>query len=213
MSAGKRIAPRLSTPLSAAFAAALLLAGGSAQAAAPGGLWPCIQPRVDNLAAAQMWDGPSLDGLVWRDDAGVAELVPVLAARRTPIEDATARIEAFAKEAGAEKDRRLTLLFAGVFDQINTLRARILSGIGRYAQHQIDLSKRIKQESLALASLKKEAKSEDDKAKASEAEKQLLWDTRIYDTRSQAVSAVCESPVILEQRAFALARAIRGQMD
>lgn len=194
-------------------AATLLLAAGSAQAAGPTGLWPCIQPRVDTLASGQMWDGPPLDGLAWRDDAGVADLVPVLVARRTPLEDATARIEAFAKDAGAEKDRRLTLLFAGVFDQINTLRARILAGIGRYAQHQIDLSKRIKEESLTVAALKKAADTGEGKAKAEEAEKQLLWDTRIYDTRSQAVSAVCESPVILEQRAFALARAIRGQMD
>ncbi|MFK8252159.1 hypothetical protein [Ancylobacter terrae] len=40
-----------------------------------------------------------------------------------------------------------------------------------------------------------------------------MWDTRIYDTRTQAVTAVCESPVILEQRAFALARAIQNAME
>ena len=199
-------------------AAALLLAAQpfatAAQAAAPAGaLWPCIQPRVESLAAGQMWDGPPIEGLAWRDDSGVAELVPVLAARRTPIEDATTRIEEFAKQAGADKDARLTLLFAGVFDQINGLRSRILTGIERYAKHQIDLSGRIKDESLHLAKLKKAAATDEDRVKAADAEKQLLWDTRIYDTRTQAVTAVCESPVILEQRAFALARAIRGQMD
>lgn len=195
-------------------AAALLLAAiPAAQAASPSGLWPCIQPRVASLAAAQMWDGPAIDGLDWRDDTAVAELVPVLAARRTPIEEADAKVEAFARQAGANKDARLTLLFAGVFDQINSLRSRILTGIERYSKHQIDLSDRIRQESLELARLKKAATSEADKAKAADAEKQLLWDTRIYDTRTQAVTAVCESPVILEQRAFALARAIRAQME
>lgn len=194
-------------------AAALLLALPGAQAATPAGLWPCIQPRVESLAAGQMWDGPPIEGLAWRDDSGVADLVPVLTARRTPIEDATTQIEDFAKKAGPEKNKRMTLLFAGVFDQINGLRGRILAGIERYSQHQIDLSTRIKQESLNLAKLKKAASTDEDKAKAAEAEKQLLWDTRIYDTRSQAVTAVCESPVILEQRAFALARAIRSQMD
>ncbi|MBS7544916.1 hypothetical protein KHC19_17635 [Ancylobacter oerskovii] len=160
-----------------------------------------------------MWDGPSIEGLDWRADPAVGDLVPVLAARRTPIEDADAKIEAFAKQAGADKDKRLTLLFAGVFDQINGLRARILTGIERYSKHQIDLSDRIRQESLEVARLKKAADSDADKAKAADAEKQLLWDTRIYDTRTQAVTAVCESPVILEQRAFALARAIRSQME
>jgi hypothetical protein len=39
-------------------------------------------------------------------------------------------------------------------------------------------------------------------------EEQLDWDTRIFQDRQQALSYVCETPVILEQRVFALARAI-----
>ncbi len=100
-----------------------------------------------------------------------------------------------------------------MFEEINGLRSRILTGIERYSQHQIDLSKRIKDESLKVAQAKKAAASDDEKAKAAELEQQLLWDTRIYDPRSQAVSAVCESPVILEQRAFAIARAIQNVME
>nr|WP_281502886.1 hypothetical protein [Ancylobacter crimeensis] len=202
----------------AALSAALLaspLAVLPAEAAAPAGsLWPCIQPRVQTLAAGQMWDGPSIDNnLAWRDDAQVAELVPVIVARRTTIEDATARIETFATAAGPQKNARLTLLFAGAFDQINSLRARILTGIERYAQHQIDLSNRIKDESLRFAQAKKTATTDEARAKLADIEQQVVWDTRIYDSRTQAMSAVCESPVILEQRAFALARAIRGLMD
>lgn len=191
----------------------LLALAGPASAASPGSLWPCIQPKVAELAAGQMWAGPPLQDAKWRDDEGVADLVPVLVARRTPIDDATAKIEQFAKEAGPDKKARLTLLFAGVFEEINGLRSRILSGIERYSQHQIDLSKRIKDESVKVAQAKKAAASDEEKSKAAELEQQLLWDTRIYDSRSQAVSAVCESPVILEQRAFAIARAIQNVMD
>jgi hypothetical protein len=191
----------------------LLALAGPASAASPDTLWPCIQPKVAELAAGQMWAGPPLVDAKWRDDQDVAELVPVIAARRTPIEDATTRIEQFAKDAGADKKARLTLLFAGVFEEINGLRSRILNGIERYSQHQIDLSKRIKDESLKVAQAKKASASDDDKAKAAELEQQLLWDTRIYDSRSQAMSAVCESPVILEQRAFAIARAIQNVME
>ncbi|WGD30667.1 hypothetical protein AncyloWKF20_02155 [Ancylobacter sp. WKF20] len=204
-------------PLARCLAVAAALMGGlcaaPALAASPTGLWPCIQPRVASLAAAQMWAGPPVDGLDWRADAKVSELVPVLAARRTPLEQADTLIEDFAKTAGPDKNLRLTLLFAGVFDQINGLRSRILTGIERYAKHQIDLSQRIKEESLALAKAKKAAVTDDDKAKTVELEKQVLWDTRIYDTRAQAVTAVCESPVILEQRAFSLARSIQNAMD
>ena len=192
----------------------LLLTAAPALAAAPtGGLWPCIQRKVPVLAYGQMWSGPSIENLAWQDDRTVAELVPVLVAQRTPIDDATRRIEEFAGKAGAEKKERLTRLFAGVFDQINARRSRIISGIERYSQHQIELSKRIKDESLDLAKAKKAATGDADKAKAAELEQRLLWDTRIYDARNQAVTAVCESPVLLEQRAFSLARAIQNVME
>jgi len=198
--------------LRAASTVVLLLTASTAFAA-PAGLWPCIQPKVATLAAGQMWAGPPLEGLNWRDDKQVAELVPVLAARRTPVEEAETLIGQFAEQAGPEKKARLSMLFAGVFDQINTRRARILTGIERYAQHQVELSQRIKEESLKVAQAKKAASTDDDKAKAADLEKQLLWDTRIYDARSQAVTAVCESPVILEQRAFSIARAVQNVME
>jgi len=200
-------------PVLRAASTAVLLLASSAAFAAPADLWPCIQPKVATLAAAQMWAGPSLDNLNWRDDKQVSELVPVLAARRTSIEEAEKMIGQFAEQAGPDKKTRLTMLFAGVYDQINTRRSRILSGIERYSEHQIDLSQRIKEESLKVAQAKKAAGTDDDKAKAADMEKQLLWDTRIYDARSQAVTAVCESPVILEQRAFAIARAIQNVIE
>lgn len=196
-----------------ATSTAILLLATSTAFAAPTGLWPCIQPKVATLAAAQMWAGPPLDNLDWRGDKQVSELVPILAARRTSIEEAETLIDQFAGQAGPDKKVRLSMLFAGVFDQINTRRARILTGIERYSQHQVQLSDRIKDESLKVAQAKKAASTDDDKAKAAEIEKQLLWDTRIYDARSQAVTAVCESPVILEQRAFSIARAIQNVME
>ncbi|MDQ0347787.1 hypothetical protein [Ancylobacter vacuolatus] len=192
----------------------LLLTGVAPSfAAAPaGGLWPCIQRKVPELAAGQMWSGPPIDNLKWQDDLQVAELVPVLAAQRTPIDEATKQIDAFASTLGANSKERLTLLFAGLFEQINARRSRIMNGIERYAQHQIELSKRIKEESLAVAKAKKAAGPELDNAKALELEKQLLWDTRIYDARQQSMSAVCESPVLLEQRIFTLSRAIQEKL-
>ena len=39
-------------------------------------------------------------------------------------------------------------------------------------------------------------------------EQKLDWDMRIFQDRQQALTYVCETPVILEQRVFALGRAI-----
>jgi hypothetical protein len=38
----------------------------------------------------------------------------------------------------------------------------------------------------------------------------LAWDTRIFRERSQSLTYVCETPVLLERRAFELARALAG---
>ena len=43
-------------------------------------------------------------------------------------------------------------------------------------------------------------------------EEKLDWDTRIFTDRQAQLTYVCETPVILEQRAFALGRAIAGHL-
>src|ERR1700741_497362 len=51
--------------------------------------WPCIQRKVPSISAAQIWDGPSIDGIKDPDkDEKIADLLPVLESRRVPIEDA-----------------------------------------------------------------------------------------------------------------------------
>ena len=59
--------------------------------------WPCVQRKVATLTAAQMWDGPPVDGLVgWSDNEEIRKLVTFLASRRVPLEDATAAVAKFA---------------------------------------------------------------------------------------------------------------------
>ena len=45
-----------------------------------------------------------------------------------------------------------------------------------------------------------------------EVEKQLDWSTRIFQDRQQSLTYVCETPVVLEQRAFALGRAVESHL-
>ena len=40
----------------------------------------------------------------------------------------------------------------------------------------------------------------------------LLWDTRIFNERRESLTYVCEVPILIEQRAFGLARAIAGAL-
>ena len=171
--------------------------------------WPCVQRRVVDLSVAQMWAGPEIDPQTshWRDDQDVASLARSLASRRTSLEAAGAAIERFGNAAGPEKDAKLTLLFAGVFDLINTERRRIINGIERYARKQKSLADQISETSRLL---RQESKPTTERAAL---EQKLQWDTRIYDERNQALTYVCDSPVILEQRVYSLSQEISRHLN
>ena len=176
--------------------------------------WPCAQRKVVNLSVGQMWAGPPIaeqDLDAWRKDDAIAALAPLLAIRRTGEEEAGRLIAVFAERHDASRERDLPLLFAGAFSLIEQERSAIIAGIGRYARRQIVLSRDIGATQEKLAELN--AETEPDLDTIEELEDKLAWDTRIYRDRAQSLTYVCESPVILERRAFALARAIQAHLD
>ena len=179
--------------------------------------WPCVQRKVPNLSVGQMWAGPLIekpDLRAWRKVPGVAQLAPVLALRRTSDEAATALITDFAGTLQDDRDRTLTLLFAGTFSLIERERSQVIQGIGRYAQTQITLSKAIETAQNALSDMRAiENPDFDTQDRMEELEDRIQWDTRIFKDRQQSLTYVCETPVILERRAFAIARTIMAQMN
>lgn len=182
----------------------------SAEAALPAdGDWPCVQRLVAELSAAQMWAGPTPDTAAsrWRDDPAAASLARTLAARRTSLDEAAAAIERFAQAAGSEKNTKLTALFAGTLELINAERRRLIAGIERYARKQQALASEINEKSRILR-----LDNTPDPQRAEE-EQKLQWASRIFDDRNQALGYVCESPIILEQRAFALAQEIARHLE
>jgi len=109
--------------------------------------WPCIQRKMPTISAGAVWNGPALPpGSDWDKDFDTAALAQTLASRRTSLDEADALLDAFATKAGPEKDRRLTNVFAGVLELVNTERSRILDGIDRYARGQQRLADRIREE-------------------------------------------------------------------
>lgn len=171
--------------------------------------WPCIQPKQPHLSIGQLWSGPLPDDaaaeLAKRPD--IAALAQVLEQRRLPMEEAEAQIAAFAEGVSAEE---LTALFVAVFDRIDAYRSRIMSGVARYAQKQIVLSAQIEARRAEMARLSAAESPDFDRIDAEE--EKLDWDTRIFTDRQAQLTYVCETPVILEQRAFALGRAIAAHL-
>lgn len=197
--------------LPAAFA--LLLAGPALAAEAE---WPCVQIKVPELSPGTMWAGPPLDeaSKTWKDDQAVVDLVRQTAPRRVPIADATKLIGTFADGLMADRTLRLTRLFVGLLETIDAERKDIMAGIERYAGKQVSLADKIKAETAEGDALRDKAVPTDaERARAGDIDRQLEWDIRIFEERTQSLRYVCESPVLLEQRMFALARAIMEHLE
>ena len=176
--------------------------------------WPCIQRKVPHLSVGQMWAGPPIEEAdldAWRRNDAVAALAPLLAVRRTGENEADRLIAEFASSPPTVKDRDMALLFAGVFSLIERERTAIIAGIGRYARRQTALSAAIEDTRNRLTELRQAA--EPDLDIIEELADKLIWDTRIFKERTQSLSYVCETPVILERRAFAVARMMQSRLN
>lgn len=196
------------------LAAFILLGGAHGPAAGTESDWPCVQRLVPLVSAATVWAGPPLDGLPdWRSDPDIAKLAGELANRKLPVQDAETRVEVFAAAQGANKDRHLTMLFAGILDKINTERSSVIDGIQRYARRQHELAIRIESTLAEIDALPREGGSPEQDARRIELNERNVWDSRIYDEREHALSYLCETPVMLEQRIFVLARSIQNFLD
>jgi hypothetical protein len=175
--------------------------------------WPCAQAKVPDISLAAVWAGPPLDDVQdkWKDDAKVSALVAKLAARRTPLDEAEKTISDFLSGAAAEKAASGKLLFAGLFDTLNGQRASVMGGLERVTRKQREAADRIRSDTLALQEL--QSAPAPDQAKVDELGNQLTWETRIFEDRRRVVKFVCEVPTAIDQRLFALGRAIQQDME
>ncbi len=191
-----------------------LIAGPSQAASSTDPDWPCIQPKVPQIAAGQVWTGPPVEeiGESWREDKTISDLAQKLSQRRTPLEEAKTLIGSFAGGLQGDKSRPLTALFAGTLSLINSERTSIIAGIGRYAKKQRALSQKIEADMAELSQLPQDD-SEDSVSQRQDLLDVQAWDVRIFQERERSLRYVCEQPVLLEQRAFAIGREIQAHLQ
>jgi hypothetical protein len=200
--------------LLAAFAALLSLAA-AARAAPPGSRdadWPCQQIKVPRLSLAALWSGPALDTQQddWRQDARVAELVQVIAQRRVPIDQAEARIRAFATQAGDERQQKLLKALGGAFIVLDAERSSVISGLDRFGARQKELAATLREDNEKLRQLQADPASKP--GEISDTVQRVTWEAAVFQDRRQALSYACDVPAKIEQRLFALARAIQDTL-
>jgi hypothetical protein len=187
------------------------LAQDSTSAGTPDDDWPCEQALRPDISLGAIWSGPDLTSAeeTWDDTPAVATLVAQVAPRRTPQDEAVATVHRFAAGYTSDRSVVMTQVFAGLFDTMNHERSDIIRGIRRFNERQDSLSKRIEEGWRTLDSLDQNSKDTAVVEQRFALQQTIDWDSRVFDDRQKLLSEVCRQPVIIEQRLFALSRAIQ----
>jgi hypothetical protein len=175
--------------------------------------WPCSQVKVPEISVAAVWAGPAIDdvGNAWEEDPAIRELVARLAARRTSLGDAQKAISDVITGTEPERQKKAKLLFAGLFKTLNRERSDVMRGLERYFRKQREFSEQIRSTIVQLHEL--QDRPDADQSRVDELANRVEWDTRVFEERRKTITFVCEVPVAIEQRLFALARAIQQSLE
>ena len=181
--------------------------------------WPCIQRKMPTISAAQVWDGPPLDDAKgWEDDEKIAELTTYLVSRRVPLEDAEKAIKQYAESLpAAERDMKLTGLFASVLNNINSDRQFVIRRVEEFQRRQKARAEELEREGRKLAETDQQIPAAEhlgprDTALTPE-QQEYNWNARIFAERQLNLTMACEIPILIEQRAYEIGRLIRAQMS
>jgi hypothetical protein len=174
--------------------------------------WPCKQLKVPELSPAAIWSGPPIGdaGNTWEQVPGLTDLVARLAARRTPIEEAEKQIDKYLTGTEAEKQEKAKMLFAGLLASLNGQRNQVMAGLERAYRREKELAQTIRLNTAKMREL--QDAGEKDQAKLDALGRQIEWDTRIFEDRRKSMNYACDVPVQIEQRLFALGRAIQNSL-
>jgi hypothetical protein len=184
----------------------VLIAGAAPRSEDPD--WPCQQRLVPHLTPAAYWNGPLDVRGNWQADPEVAELVHHLAPRRITTEEGFAAISSFAKAVSDDRPRRLALAFRGLLEETDRERAGLieqLKQMGRRQRELADLVARLADELAAIApDTTREAAEE-----RVDLQQRHDFTARNFEEIQRTIRYACETPVALDARLGAWARALQ----
>jgi hypothetical protein len=174
--------------------------------------WPCQQALVPQIAAATIWSGPSLDGIGdWRAEPAVAALVERASPRSVAAADGEAAIGDFTRSLGGDRNRLITLAFAGLLDETNRQRGEVIERIESLAERQrnlADIIARLTAEVDATPQTTGEPSPE-----RAELMQRWTYTSRTYTEVQRTMRYACEIPGQLDARLGAYARALQAALS
>ena len=180
--------------------------------------WPCIARKVPEISPATIWDGPAIDAALttWRNDETLRKLSQYVISRRLTVEEVETAIKKYADSLpDGERDGKLTELFAGALSRINDDRKLVMAGIERFHKRQLERAKEIEAKGSGQKTTDAAVPTTippGDVNQPITAEEKYNWEIRIFQERQASIPIACEIPQLMEERAGAVARAIRANM-
>lgn len=173
--------------------------------------WPCVQRKVERLSIGLMWPEPVPDTALEGDLADAVEtLGATLALRRVGEDEMRSAIDRFVSAHGASVDL-MGRVFAESFRRLAQRRTRIIGGIADMSLGQADLAARIDAARAEFDTIS--ARDDPDFDRLDTLEEKIDWDERIYTDRQKSITYVCETPVLLEKRLYAIAQMLQAAVS
>jgi hypothetical protein len=178
--------------------------------------WPCEQVQRPEISAGSVWHGPDPEAAAetdWRGDQAVAALVEQIAPRRLPQGQAIDAVHRFSAGYKDDREKALTALFAGLFETMSHERSQIIQGIKHFNSRQDSLAQRIQEGWKQLDALDPSSPDPKIAEQRMTVQQTIDWDSRVFDDREHLLPVICQQPSVIEQRLFALSRAIQEDMN
>jgi hypothetical protein len=171
--------------------------------------WPCQQLLVPKLTAAAYWSGPALEGLGdWRADPAIADLVRRLAPRRVSTQEGLSEIAAFVRSVTTDRPRRLALVFRGLLEETDRERAGLIKELKEIGRRQRELADLVARLATELNAIPPDAGGEA-AAKRTDLQQRHDFTARNFEEIQRTIRYACETPVELDARLGAWARALQ----
>nr|WP_319387413.1 hypothetical protein [uncultured Roseibium sp.] len=170
--------------------------------------WPCQQRKVQELSIGIMWNHVLPEGFDLNTRRPLPEearaLVALLSLRRVSLEEAEGEVKSFSEDTEFADAQTMLFIFSEIFITLGKTRRDVISGIEQYSLKQIALSERIESTRTEMRDI--EGTTDPDFDRIDRLEEQLDWDERVFRDRSRSLTYVCETPVLIEKRLYAIAQ-------
>ena len=178
--------------------------------------WPCVQRKVPEISLGMIWTGPipsEEEAQRWLTDPEVSNLIAAISSRRTPLPAVQEQLQQHLAPINAtNRSIQLQWIISGTLASINLERDRIIEKIEGFTQQQRQLGQQVEELGRQIRSFPAGANPELD-PELKDLYAKHYWFKRTFEQREQSLSYICEQPVLLEQRAFAIGRQLMTYLE